>query len=96
MITIAQGEWIADLGAKLCRNINSRMVVCFEKQGKTLTGKIKDMPMELFQQWAMIPNGEKLIQKAVMEAEEVFLRAYFESDMEKTGIRKNPPFLDDH
>jgi len=89
MITIAQGEWIADLGTMVCRNINTRMVVSFERQGKTIAGKIKDMPMELFEQWAMISNGEKLIEKAVMEAEEVFLRAYFESDIEKNGIRKH-------
>jgi hypothetical protein len=44
MITIANGEWIADLGAMCCRNITTNMVVVFEKSGKTLCGKIKKYP----------------------------------------------------
>ena len=88
MITIASGEWIADLGSMTCRNITNNIVVSFEKEGKVLTGKIKDIPMELFAKWAAEHGGEKKVQKAVMDAEEVFLRAYFESDIEKNGIRK--------
>ena len=83
MVTIAQGEWIADLGAMYCRNINTGIIVSFEKSGNTLIGKVKDMPIELLRHWAMLVNGHKLMQKAVMEAEEVFLRAYVESDIEK-------------
>ena len=83
MVTIAQGEWIADLGAMICRNINNGIIVCFEKDGKHLTGKIKDLPFELMEQWAQVRDGHKIMRKAVMEAEEVFLRAYFESAVEK-------------
>ena len=72
MVTIAQGEWIADLGAMVCRNSNNGIVVCFEKSGKAYLGKIKDMPMEVMQHWAMLKNGDRLIQKSVMEAEKVF------------------------
>lgn len=85
MVTIAHGEWIADLGAMVCRNINNGVVVCFEKSGKTLAGKIKDMPMTIFEQWAMLKNGHKIVQRTVMEAEEVFLKAFIESDIEKNG-----------
>ena len=87
MITIASSEWIADVGAMMCRNVSNKIIVGFEKRGKTLNGKIKDIPMELFARWAGEPGGEMKIQKAVMEAEEVFLRAYFESDIEKNGGR---------
>ena len=83
MITITSDEWIADVGAMMCRNVSNKIIVGFERSGKTLTGKIKDMPMELMAKWAGEPEGEMKIQKAVMEAEEVFLRAYFESDIEK-------------
>jgi hypothetical protein len=89
MITTANGEWIADLGAMRCRNITTNLVVVFEKSGKTLCGKIKDMPMGLFSKWAAEPDGEMKIQNAVMEAEEVFLRVYFESEIERNGIRKD-------
>ena len=88
MITITNGEWIADLGTMTCRNIANNIVVAFEKEGKILRGKLKDVPMELFSKWAMEPKGEMKVQKAVMDAEEVFLRAYFESDIEKNGIRE--------
>jgi len=77
MVTITQGEWIADLGAMLCRNINNGIIVCFEMTGKSLSGKIKDMPVELMEQWAKIPNGHELVRKTVMEAEDLFLKAYF-------------------
>ena len=88
MITIADGEWIADLGTMTCRNINNNIVIVFEKSGIGVNGKIKDVPMDLFTKWAADPHGERKIQQVVMEAEEVFLRAYFESDMEKNGIRE--------
>ena len=79
MINIVQGEWIADLGAQVCRNINNGIIVCFVKCGKTFIGKIKDMPVELAELWAKIPGGYKLVQNAVQEAEKVYLRAYIES-----------------
>ena len=83
MITITNGEWIADMHTMTCRNIINNIIVVFEKSGETLTGKIRDIPMELFAKWAEEPDGEKHIQKAVMDAEEVFTRAYIESDIEK-------------
>ena len=79
MVHIASGEWVADLGAMTCRNYNTNIVVCFERQGNSLIGKIQDMPMDLFAKWAGGPHGERRIQTAVMEAEEVFLRAYSEN-----------------
>ena len=88
MISIIQGECIADLGAMVCRNIKNGIVVEFEKSGKTLTGKIKDIPLELLELLAKRKNGHTFIEKAVYDAEEVFLRAYFESDMDKNGIRE--------
>ena len=87
MITIADGEWIADLGAMLCRNINNNIVISFEKAGIGVTGKIKDIPMDLFAKWAVEPHGERKIQQVVMEAEDFFWRAYFENDIETNGIR---------
>jgi hypothetical protein len=65
-------EWIVDLGNMTCRNINTKMVVEFQKSGKGYKGKIKDMPIELMAQWAKLKDGERLMQKTVMDAEEVF------------------------
>ena len=86
MISIIGGEWIADLGTMTCKHIVNKMVVSFELNGRALEGKIKDMPMELMYRWARTIHGELRIRNAVKDAEEVFLRAYYESEIEKNGI----------
>jgi bifunctional pyridoxal-dependent enzyme with beta-cystathionase and maltose regulon repressor activities len=85
MVEIVGGGWIADLGAMTCRNIFTNMVVEFEKSGTGYVGKVKDMPLEIFDRWAKLEHGEKLMKKAVAEAEEVFLRAVIERDIEEKG-----------
>jgi ferritin-like metal-binding protein YciE len=46
-------------------------------------GKIKDMPVDLLGQWAGEAQGERHIRHMVEEAEEVFLRAWFERKIEQ-------------
>jgi hypothetical protein len=56
MVTIACGEWIADLGNMTCWNINTKIVVEMQKSGKTYIGEIKNFPIELMgdgQSWGM-------------------------------------------
>jgi hypothetical protein len=74
-------EWVTDLTAMTCRNTVTKIVVVFEQSGKSLTGKIKDIPIELFAKWAGEPHGERHIERVVLEAEEAFLKAYFEEKM---------------
>ena len=81
MITITGEEWIADLGTMTCKNISNNIVIVFIKNGGILEGKLKYIPMELLDYWTETPHGERLIQKAVIDAQEVFLRAYFESNI---------------
>ena len=69
---MSKADWIADLAAMACRNINTKMVVVCEKEGLGFRGKIEDMPIELMQKWATTPDGEMFMQEAVLEAEEVF------------------------
>jgi hypothetical protein len=83
MISITNGKWIADLGSKTCRNIENRMVVGFKRQGDFFSGAVEDMPLNLLAAWAGSPEGVERIRRAVEEAEEVFLRAWFESGIEK-------------
>jgi hypothetical protein len=83
MKRITDGKWIADLGAMTCRNIENGLVVSFIKKDKILEGKLQDMPFELLGTWAVLPDGERKIRRAVEEAEEVFLRAWFEAKIEK-------------
>jgi hypothetical protein len=73
MITITNEKWIADLGAMMCRNIENRIVAGFERKGKTLEGTLRDKPVELLESWAALADGERKIQRAVEQAEEVFM-----------------------
>jgi hypothetical protein len=82
MITITDGNWIADLATMTCWNYANNIVVSFEKNENILQGKIKDIPIDLFDIWAVEPDGAKCLKNAVMEAEEVFLRAFFETEIE--------------
>ena len=59
------------------------MVIGFEKNGKTLRSKIKNIPLQLAEKWGNDPNGSKFIRKAVIEADEVFFREYFKREIEK-------------
>ncbi len=86
MITIANGEWIADLRAMTCQNILNNVIVSFEVKEKLPQGKIKDIPMDLLSKLAIQSDGEKAIEKMVADAEEVFLKAYFEREIEEKGI----------
>jgi hypothetical protein len=83
MISITDGKWIADLGAMTCRNIEKRMAVCFQRKGKGFEATLQDMPLELLERWAALPDGERHIRQAVEEAEEVFLRAWIEGQIER-------------
>jgi len=79
MVTIINGKWIADLSTMTCKNINTKMVVEFEKFGRTYRGRIRDMPIELMSQWTIQKHVERMVQEAITEAEKVFLKALVES-----------------
>jgi len=85
------GEWIVDLGAMTCSNVNNNITVAFEKCGRAFIGKIKDLPVQSFNDWVMAKNGNIYLQKVVLEAEDVFMRAYIENDVEINGI---PPEIE--
>ena len=78
-----QGEWIVNLEDMHCINSNNGIIVNFEKNGNSLIGKINDISVELLEQWMEIPNCHKFMQKAIMEAEEVFFRVHFENELKK-------------
>ena len=79
-------KWVVDLLNLTCRNIENQMVVAFEKKGPALEGKIKDMPVELLEMWARETNSETRIKRAVIEADEVFFRAYFDNEIERRSV----------
>ncbi|MDR0473397.1 MAG: hypothetical protein LBH43_06985 [Treponema sp.] len=79
MITAANGEWITDTVNMTCRNTTNNIVVVFEKFESNLVGKIKNIPLELVKKWTAEKRGDRNIRNTVMEAEEIFLKAYSES-----------------
>jgi hypothetical protein len=81
-ITSANIEWVADTVTMTCKNTTNNIVVLFEKLGKSLTGKIINLPLELINKWAVEKTVEIKIRNALKEAEEIFFRAYFNNDYE--------------
>jgi hypothetical protein len=84
MTSITDGKWIADLGAMTCRNVENRVIVGFRKKGKTFEGKLQDMPVDLLEKWAALPDGERHIRQAVEEAEGSFYGHGL-----KAGLKRN-------
>jgi len=73
----AHVKWKVDLKAMVCRNTSNNIIVGFEIKRGTILGHINDMPFELLVEWSRKPNGVKLLQEAVIEAEHTFFKAYF-------------------
>jgi len=78
MLRIVDDEWLVDTEAMLCSNTLTNIVVGFEKRGETYIGKIKEMPIELTVRLAKIKDGDVLIKKTVLDAEEIYNREMFE------------------
>ena len=78
-------KWHVDLKNLTCRNTENQLVIAFEKRGTALAGKIKNIPLELVEKWAH-PNSNSLLRKAVIEADEVFYKAYFNKQIEEKCI----------
>jgi hypothetical protein len=74
-------DWIINLEEMTCHNINTGIDVIFEKKGNAFKGKIKDLPDNVFEQWANAENGLSLLKIIITEAENVFLRIYIENDI---------------
>jgi hypothetical protein len=83
MTTIVNEKWVADLRNTTCRNSGNKIVFIFDRNGRALQGEIKGMPVDLMSKWAAKGYGERNIRKAVEDAEEVFTRAYFETEIER-------------
>jgi len=58
-------------------------VVCFTKNRETYIGKIKDMPLDLTVRLPKMKDGDLLLKKAVLDAEEVFRKEMFEKIEER-------------
>ena len=83
------GNWQVDLNNFTCRNTENEIVIVFEKKGAALVGKIQYLPIRISAEWIKDSNGEKYIRNAVIEADEVFFRAYFNREI-KSKTEKIP------
>jgi len=83
MLRIVDDEWLVDTGAMLCSNSLTKIVVGFEKSGEAYIGRIKGMPLETTGRLAKMKDGDLLLQKAVLDAEEVFRKEMFEKIEER-------------
>ena len=71
------GNWLVNLKNLTCLNTENQMVIAFVKKGPMLVGKIQKIPKKLTEKWITDPNRERNLRKAVIEADEVFFKAYF-------------------
>jgi len=78
MNIIPKEGWVADLKTMTCRNINTGIVVTFERKKKILLPKINDIPVEFMEIWEKMKNEEK--EKIISEAEDVFMNAFIENN----------------
>ena len=83
MLRIVGDEWFVDTETRLCSNNLTKTVVGFVRNGEMYTGKIKDMLSELLIRLAKMKDGDLLLQKAVLDAEEVFLLEMYERNVDK-------------
>jgi precorrin-6B methylase 2 len=72
MVTEIGEEWVVDTEAMTCLNKNTEVLVEFQEKDELFIGSVKHIPINLMKSLAMLKNGEKLVRKAVMEAEEIF------------------------
>jgi len=84
MIRIAGDKWIADLGRMRCKNYIDDITVDFVHEGKALYGEVSDMPVNIIIAGHLSPDENNFFQRIIDEAEDVFLRAYYERDLEDT------------
>ena len=76
-------KWIVDLNNLTCYNLENHMVIVFVKKGSAFVGKIKDIPVDLAEKWTREANGDKHLRNVVIEADEVFFKAFFNREIEK-------------
>jgi len=89
MSHIVYGNWIADLVALTCWNCVTKIIVSFENEGNSLTGKIKEMPADLLEKWAFDPQCRRFVHNTLTEAKEAFQRACLENEsvyMPRCGV----------
>jgi len=82
MYHIPKNDWVADLETMTCRNIISNIVVIFERESNIFLPRIKDIPVDVFDKWVYMNNEEDEKEKIISEAEDVFMKAFIESDIE--------------
>ena len=76
MTDVNEWIWVFDEPLMICRNEKNKVIVKIEKTDETYTGKLQDMPMELFAEIAGFKHGEKIIESIVKSAEKEFFRTY--------------------
>jgi len=74
MLNTINDEWLADTEAMLCSNSLTKIVVGFVRDGEVYIGKIKDMPLDFMVRLSKMKNGDLLLKKTVLDAEEILVR----------------------
>jgi len=76
MQTNTNMDWVINLDDKTCLNIDTNIVVSFQKKGDAFSGEIRDLPDNIYDIWARNEDVGSLIKNIIIEAKNVFSKAY--------------------
>ena len=77
MINVHEWKWVVDIDGMTCKNIENEVVINIRKDGETLRGEFRDMPIGLFSMIAKDANGEKVIEEIVKSAEKEYCKCFW-------------------
>ena len=75
MIDVTQWEWIYNKDTKICYNEKYHVKVKFDWYGRTICGKIQEIPLELYREIAIIPNGAEVLRQIISKAEDAYYKS---------------------
>jgi len=79
MQTNTKKDWVINLTDRTCLNIDTNIVVSLQKKGDSFSGEIKDLPDNIYDIWARNEDVGSLIKNIIIEAKDIFSRAYTEN-----------------
>ena len=75
MIDVSQWEWIYDENKMMCCNNEHHVKVKIESNGRTICGKIQEIPLSLYREIAIIPDGAKIFWQIISKADDAYYKS---------------------
>ena len=86
MIDVTQWKWIFYNDTMLCCNEEYHVKVRIENNGRSICGKIQEIPLDLCREIAIIPNGARIIRQIISKAEDAYYKAILNDIMAELKV----------